>query len=334
MKRFLLAGASLMALITATASASATTIPVSGAIVDFIVPTDGTYQIIAFGAQGGINGRNGGSPSIAGGLGAEMGGEIFLAAGSQLKIAVGGMGASGSGSYAGGGGGGSFVVGPGSDGLLVAAGGGGGAGGSQNTNKGQFGYGGQTVADATDGFGSVLHRGVGSNGSEGLAGIATGGGYGGGGGGGGFNFGGASGYGEFGGIGGGGGGGYPGLEGGAGAGKSGNGGFGGGGGGGLSADVGNYGGGGGGGGFSGGGGGEGDYHNGNFYGGGGGGGGSFDALDVPIREGGVHEGGGEVMITLLEGGPLPAVPEPSTWVMIATGFAALGFAGLFRRRKA
>jgi hypothetical protein len=258
MKRLLLTSASLVALLAAAPIASATTIPFSGAIVDFIVPTDGVYQITAFGAQGGINGRDGRSPSVAGGLGAEMGCEIFLEAGSQLKIAVGGMGASGSGSYSGGGGGGSFVVGPGSDGLLVAAGGGGGAGGSQNANKGQFGYGGQTVVAATDGFGSVLHRGVGGNGSGGIGGIATGGGYGGGGGGGGFDFGGASGYGEFGGIGGGGGGGYPGLEGGVGAGKSGNGGFGGGGGGGLSADVGNYGGGGGGGGFSGGGGGEGD----------------------------------------------------------------------------
>ena len=334
MKRFLLTGASLLALMTATATASATTIPFSGAIVDFVVPTTASTKLPHLAPRAASMARNGGSPSVAGGLGAEMGGEIFLEAGSQLKIAVGGMGASGSGSYAGGGGGGSFVIGPGLDGLLVAAGGGGGAGGSQNTNKGQSGYGGQTVVAGTDGFGSFLHRGVGGNGSGGIGGIATGGGYGGGGGGGGFDLGGASGYGEFGGVGGGGGGGYPGLEGGAGAAKSGNGGFGGGGGGGLSADVGNYGGGGGGGGFSGGGGGEGDYHNGNFYGGGGGGGGSFDALDVPIREGGVMEGNGEVTITMLEGGPLPPVPEPSTWAMMATGFAALGLLGLRRRRKA
>jgi hypothetical protein len=187
MKRLLLTSASLVALLAAAPIASATTIPFSGAIVDFIA--DGVYQITAFGAQGGINGRDGRSPSVAGGLGAEMGCEIFLEAGSQLKIAVGGMGASGSGSYSGGGGGGSFVVGPGSDGLLVAAGGGGGAGGSQNANKGQFGYGGQTVVAATDGFGSVLHRGVGGNGSGGIGGSATGGGYGGGGGGGGFDFG-------------------------------------------------------------------------------------------------------------------------------------------------
>ena len=30
----------------------------------------------------------------------------------------------------------------------------------------------------------------------------------------------------------------------------------------------------------------------------------------------------------------PPVPEPSTWVTMATGFAALGLAGLRRRRKA
>jgi hypothetical protein len=44
------------------------------------------------------------------------------------------------------------------------------------------------------------------------------------------------------------------------------------------------------------------------------------------------EGNGEVTITLLEEGP--AVPEPSTWAMMAAGFAALGLAGLRRRRKA
>ena len=55
MKRLLLTSASLLARITATATASATTttIPFSGAIVDFIVPADGAYQILAFGAQGG-----------------------------------------------------------------------------------------------------------------------------------------------------------------------------------------------------------------------------------------------------------------------------------------
>jgi hypothetical protein len=51
-------------------------------------------------------------------------------------------------------------------------------------------------------------------------------------------------------------------------------------------------------------------------------------------QGGVREGNGEVTITLLEGGSLPPVPEPSTWAMTATGFAALGLTGLFRRRKA
>jgi hypothetical protein len=41
---------------------------------------------------------------------------------------------------------------------------------------------------------------------------------------------------------------------------------------------------------------------------------------------------GEIDITEIFGGA-SAVPEPSTWVTMATGFAALGLAGL-RRRKA
>ena len=32
-------------------------------------------------------------------------------------------------------------------------------------------------------------------------------------------------------------------------------------------------------------------------------------------------------------GVAPSIPEPSTWVMMALGFGALGYAG-FRRRKA
>jgi PEP-CTERM motif len=43
-------------------------------------------------------------------------------------------------------------------------------------------------------------------------------------------------------------------------------------------------------------------------------------------------GNGEVDITELAGAP--AVPEPSTCAMMAAGFAALGLAGLRRRRKA
>jgi hypothetical protein len=43
-------------------------------------------------------------------------------------------------------------------------------------------------------------------------------------------------------------------------------------------------------------------------------------------------GNGGVYITLFSGSG--AVPEPSTWAMMAAGFAALGLVGLRRRRKA
>ena len=47
--------------------------------------------------------------------------------------------------------------------------------------------------------------------------------------------------------------------------------------------------------------------------------------------GGARTGDGEVVITEITGSP--AVPEPSTWAMMAAGFAALGLAGFRRRTK-
>ena len=82
----------------------------------FTAPTDGIYEIVAFGAQGGSSFGHGG------GLGAEIGGDFVLTAGETLRIAVGAMGGS---SAVGGGGGGSFVVDPGSMPLVIAGGGGG-----------------------------------------------------------------------------------------------------------------------------------------------------------------------------------------------------------------
>jgi hypothetical protein len=32
-------------------------------------------------------------------------------------------------------------------------------------------------------------------------------------------------------------------------------------------------------------------------------------------------------------GPIPIIPEPSTWVMVALGFAGLGYAAYGRSRK-
>ena len=89
--------------------------------------------------------------------------------------------------------------------------------------------------------------------------------------------------------------------------------------------------------IGGGGGGEGEIilSAGSYGGGGGGGGGSFVGGTVLSLVGGVRAGNGEVDIIRLVGGGAPApVPEPSTWALMATGFAALGLAGLRRRRKA
>ena len=85
------------------------------------MPTTDSYQILAFGAQGGNSGTFinpfGQSSVGAGGLGAEIGGDFSLTAGEILQVAVGGAGAGGNvptigNPGGGGGGGGSFVVGP------------------------------------------------------------------------------------------------------------------------------------------------------------------------------------------------------------------------------
>jgi hypothetical protein len=70
-----------------------------------------------------------------------------------------------------------------------------------------------------------------------------------------------------------------------------------------------------------------------IYAGGGGGGGSFDGGRNQFLEGNIRAGDGEVLITEIGGAGAPPVPEPSTRVTMATGLAALGLAGL-RRRKA
>ena len=59
----------------------------TGSLVDFNVPQTGSYQILAFGAQGGDSG----------GRGAQIGGDFNLAAGEILQIAVGGAGMAGGG---------------------------------------------------------------------------------------------------------------------------------------------------------------------------------------------------------------------------------------------
>ncbi|WP_428393996.1 beta strand repeat-containing protein [Lichenicoccus sp.] len=251
-----------------------TTFGYTGAVVQASVQTTGIYYVVAYGAQGGNIESN------AGGLGAEIGGEVVLTAGETLAIAAGGQGGNspnprdGGG---GGGGGGSFVVGAFNTPLVIAGGGGG----------AYYSYGdpGQTGTSGTAGPGS----GAGAGGTNG-----GGGGYGGsglyddgGGGGGGFSGSGGSNPNR---GGGGGGGGYPGLAGGA-AGTNGvNGEIGGFGGGGGSGNAG----GGGGGGYSGGGGGA--FVPGEISGVNGGGGGSFDSGTNQLLVAGENSGNGSVVI--------------------------------------
>ena len=314
-RRWLLAGVSALAITMAAANADAEIFDYTGSEARWTVPVSGVYQITAYGAQGGDS--NFGDFNLnTGAPGAEVGGYISLTAGTRLTILVGGPGWGG-GRFAGGGGGGSFVF----DGTstLVAAGGGGGSSGY---------YGG-----GPSGSGSFTMGGVGS-GNKGL------------GGGGGGNYGGGGGAG----VNGGGGDGSPGryLTGiGMGAasltspGKGvSDGGFGGGGGSG-------YYGGGGGGGFSGGSGGA--YA--------GPGGGAFYRNAIPNDFPGDGPGiGGESRGSYLAKGFTseyvhlnsgfvfkqsevdiyfvgPAVPEPSTWAMTLTGFAALGAMLVRRKRK-
>jgi hypothetical protein len=140
MKKSLLTCAALLAFPLAASDAHATTFDFTGSIVDYTVPIAGTYDIIAYGAQGGA----GISP---GGKGAVIGGLFALSTNEILRVLVGRAGGPGikspplysraTGQFiygfvagGGGGGGGSFVIGPNNKPLIVAGGGGGGGGGS------------------------------------------------------------------------------------------------------------------------------------------------------------------------------------------------------------
>jgi hypothetical protein len=236
----------------------------TGSLVTFTVPINGTYQIIAFGSQGG---NAAGGP---GGRGAEIGGDFTLMQGETLQIAVGAAGGSQKGGY-GGGGGGTFVVGPDNTPLVIAGAGGG--GGSVDGPAGP----GLTGPDGGNGDAGSYPGGAGGTGGGG------GGGSGGGGGGGFLSNGGPANSSL-----------SPGVTGGAAfpdlTGGTVGGGFGGGGGGGSL-------GGGGGGGYSGGGGGTLSHHP--VFISGGGGGGSFEAGTNQILVAGIWTGNGEVIINLI-----------------------------------
>jgi hypothetical protein len=259
MKKLLLAA--LLALVASGAYAQRVNFVYTGKLETYTVPKTGTYQIVAFGAQGGPGGFF--SAVGVGGMGAEIGGNFVLTEGEVLQIAVGGAGSGG------GGGGGSFVVGPGNTPLVIAGGGGGGAGsiasfGPPVTFIGVPGQGGLTGPDGGRG---LVAGGTGGNGGAG--GNPSGGG----GGGGGFFTAGGNGSGT-------GGAAFPDLTGG-----SFGGGFGGGGGG--------SGGGGGGGGYSGGGGGG---RGNEGTGPGGGGGAILDGATDKILVANLQTGNGEVVI--------------------------------------
>jgi hypothetical protein len=303
MKQLLLGGATLLALAASGPAARATLFDFtySGSLVTFTVPTTDTYQILAFGAQGGSGTFAGGVG--AGGRGAEIGGDFNLTAGEILQIVVGGAGGTGAGNGAGGGGGGSFVVGPGNTPLVIAGGGGGGGG---FVGTGLPGQGGLTGQD-----GGGPRGGVGGDGG-------AAGGLGGGGGGGFFSAGADSV------IGGtllaGGGGAFPGLAGGVNPFEP--------------ARDGGFGGGGAGRGFAGSAGGGGGYSGGGTQIGGGlggvasgGGGGSFDAGTDQILVADFRTGNSEVVITEL----VAAVPEPASIALLSAGLA--GVAAIRRRRR-
>ncbi len=154
MRPLLLAGTSLLAVSASVASASATAFTYTGGFQTFTVPTSGTYDILADGAQGGSSMFN--QNVAAGGLGAEVGGDFALTEGEVLRIAVSGAGGAGSGNLSnGGGGGGSFVVGPGGAPLVIAGGGGGG----ENGGGGGGGGGSFLAADVLDNGDRVLRAG-------------------------------------------------------------------------------------------------------------------------------------------------------------------------------
>jgi hypothetical protein len=315
MKLLLLAGTALLALTVSPSAARAVPFDFTftGSLVTFTVPTTDTYQILAFGAQGGngvptfpdvIPDGNGG----AGGRGAEIGGDFSLTAGEVLQIAVGGAGMPGNGvlGSGGGGGGGSFVVGPGNMPLVIAGAGGGGGGllvgppPVPNGEGGLTGPNGGGSPQTPGGTGGNGGRGGSVNGID-LVGSAGGGGF--------LSAGTPPGTG---------GGAFPDLTGGLGLFGNGTGGFGGGGGGGFLYC------GGGGGGYSGGGG---QLHLGHEGCGGGFGGGSFDAGTDQILMADFQTGNGEVIITELAA----AIPEPSSIALLGVGLA--GLAVISRRRR-
>jgi hypothetical protein len=159
MRALLLVGTAFLGLVAFGSAARATPFDFtySGGLVTFTVPVTDTYQILAFGAQGG-SGSFGPVPFTGpGGRGAEIAGDFTLTEGEVLQIAVGGAGTQQGG---GGGGGGSFVVAPGLMPLVIA---GGGSGAGANLGGPIPGEGGLIGPDGGGGPGGA----IGGNGGAG-----------------------------------------------------------------------------------------------------------------------------------------------------------------------
>jgi hypothetical protein len=313
---FLASAAALAIGASGAGSAAAKTFVYTGQIASWTVPQTGLYQVRAWGAQGG-GATYPDFPAGAGGLGAEVGGDVRLHAGEVLIVVVGGVGTTSLAESANGGGGASWLFAPGASRPMVVAGGGGGEGWAGALDSGGPG---QVTPQGQAGDGGGAGGGAGKGG--------RGGGMAGGGGGGGWLAVGGSSSAKFplvatGGDGG------PSFAGGrirgdgAMAGDPGHvdlltGGFGGGGGSGWS-------GGGGGGGYGGGGGGG--ATGGPGDGGGGGGGGSWlaDGFSNIAEASGVRLGDGMVSIA-------GVTPEPATWGLMLIGVGGLG--AVLRRRRA
>ena len=167
MKRAMLAAGAAAILGLAAPSAQARVFAFTGTIVNWSAPSAGLYEITAWGAQGGA-----GPSGAAGGLGAEVGGQVTLTLGETLSILVGGAGDAGVGDGVfdpGGGGGGSYVV-SGAAALVVAGGGGGGTfsgAGAAGVAGAPYGSGGGGSGGTAGGGGGFSGDGGGSRGATG-----------------------------------------------------------------------------------------------------------------------------------------------------------------------
>src|ERR1700733_4825364 len=161
--------ASALALMALAAPAAADTVPfvdTTPGSTTFTAPEAGVYDILAFGAQGGNSGGDGG-------LGAEVGGDFRLTAGEVLSIVV---GVDGNGpqvfGFTGDGGGGTLVLTSTGTALLIAGGGGGASdesdGGpgliSGNGENAYGGPGGNGGVDGSDGGAGDAPDGAGGGG--------------------------------------------------------------------------------------------------------------------------------------------------------------------------